>query len=244
MPDFSIPTNRDKVHSRMQIEPVRLVAQQRIIFKKLNYAKHKLFQFVFAVLFLFLGSASISGQVTDTTSRSKTPQQKKSSEVHEITGADKLAPKPTKHSPKMAALMSTLIPGLGQTYNKKYWKVPVIYAGLAALAYSINFNQTKYITYLNAYKYRLEGGPISGDNYPEFRDETLNEFQQYYHRYRNLSVIGASLLYIMNIVDASVDAHMFTFDVGDDLSFNFHPTLINIAHVNGYTTGLSLNIKF
>lgn len=141
--------------------------------------------------------------------------------------------------------MSTIIPGLGQVYNKKYWKVPIIYAGIVGLGYAINGNQKKYIQYRNAYKYRIDEDPSTVDDFPKYSDENLNTLQKFYHRYRNLSVIGATLLYVMNIVDANVDAHMFTFDVGDDLSLNIQPALINnYANLNQYTTALSISIKF
>lgn len=211
------------------------------VLKKTNQCKNKLFQFVFIVLFLC--PALSFAQVKDTASVSKNIQTKNPSIVNTVDSTKKFQNKPKYRSPKKAALMSTIVPGLGQVYNKKYWKVPIIYAGIAGLAYSLNFNQSEYITYLNAYKNRLNKIP---DNFPStiYSDEYLNSEQQYYKRYRNLTVIGASLLYLLNIVDAAVDAHMSTFDVGDDLSFNIQPTLINIAHANQYTTGFSLNITF
>ena len=151
----------------------------------------------------------------------------------------------TYHSPKKAAIMSAILPGLGQAYNKKYWKIPIIYAGFAGLAYAINFNQTKYVTYHTAYKYRIDKDSTTIDAFiGQYNDDQLSSLQSYYHRYRDLSVIGATLLYVLNVIDASVDAHMFTFDVSDDLSFNIRPTLINTASVNHYTTGISFNIKF
>lgn len=196
------------------------------------------------IVFMFLCQTSVLAQVTDAKSNSKNLQTKNSSLDIDSSSSDKLKAKPKYHSPKAAALMSTIIPGLGQVYNKKYWKVPIIYAGIVGLAYSFNFNQTKYVTYRDAYKYRIDGDSLTKDNYPDYNNETLNALQQYFHRYRNLTVIGASLLYMMNIIDASVDAHMFTFDVGDNLSFSIHPKLINTAHLNGYITGLTLNISF
>ena len=141
--------------------------------------------------------------------------------------------------------MSAILPGLGQAYNKKYWKMPLIYAGFAGLIYSLNYNQKKFTNYRDAYKYRIDNDPSTVDNYVGiYRDNDLFTLQKAYNRYRDLSVIGTALLYILNIVDASVDAHMFTFDVGDDLSFHVQPTLINTAHINQYHTGISLNIKF
>lgn len=202
--------------------------------------------FIFIFILLFLSTTSNFAQVKDTTLKSKnlkiTSTDLKADSLKETK--PKLQTKPVYHSPKKSALMSTIIPGLGQVYNKKYWKVPIIYAGLIGLGYSINANQSKYISYREAYKYRIDGDSLTIDNYPKYSEENLNTLQQYYHRFRNLSVIGATLLYVMNIVDASVDAHMFTFDVGDDLSFHIQPTFLNIANAKNYTTGLSLNITF
>jgi len=170
----------------------------------------------------------------------------------QVTNSVLLSPKPTitdsiivkYHSPKKAALLSSIIPGLGQVYNKKYWKVPLFYLGFAGLAYSINGNQIKYVKYRNAYKYRIDGDPLTVDAFPLYSDDNLNTLQLYYNRYRNLSVIGVTLLYVINILDASVDAHMFTFDVGDDLSLQLNPTLINTSNFNSYISGLSVSLNF
>lgn len=152
---------------------------------------------------------------------------------------------PKVHSPRKAALLSAVIPGAGQIYNKKYWKVPVIYAGAAGLGYAFSFNQAKYIEYRNAYKVRLINGPGTLGNYPRYSDSDLSTLQKSYHRYRDLSVIGGVFLYFLNVIDATVDAHLFGFSVEDnDLAFQIQPTIINTAQLNQYTTGLSLSIKF
>jgi hypothetical protein len=181
---------------------------------------------IFAFLF-FINTAS-KAQLTDTISKNDTTVKEKQK----------------YHSPKKATLMSAIVPGLGQIYNKKYWKLPIIYGGFAALIYSLDFNQSEYVRFRDAYKYRVDNNPATVDNYVGIlRDDDLFALQKSYNRYRDLSVIGLGLLYVLNIVDASVDAHLFTFDVGDDLSFNIHPTIINIANSNHYQTGLTLSIK-
>ncbi len=202
-----------------------------IIFKKHYLNKNGMFQLLFGISILFLTVSSGNAQVTDTASNSKSNQHP----------ASDPAVKPKYHSPKKASLMSTVVPGLGQVYNKKYWKVPIIYGGLAGLAYSFNFNQTQYVIFRDAYRDRLLGVP---DAYPRYTPDNLNTLQAYYLRFRNLSAIGISLLYLMNIIDASVDAHMFAFDVSDNLSLNIRPALINTAFSNHYSSGLSLNITF
>ncbi len=200
------------------------------MFHKLNHfiCSHRLFQLIIGITFLLLSANLCVAQATDTA---------KSNGIQLQTVSPKVQAK--YHSPRKAALLSTALPGLGQIYNQKYWKVPVIYAAFAGLAYSINFNQTKYIKYRNAYITSLDNtytGPYSQDQ--------LAILYKYYHRYRDLSVIGVCLLYVLNIADASVDAHLFSFDVDNNLSFNIHPTWITTADINHYTTGLSLSIKF
>ena len=150
-----------------------------------------------------------------------------------------------KHSPKKAALMSACLPGLGQVYNKKYWKVPLIYAGFAALGYAFYRSQTLYVNYRDAYKYRVDKDSTTVDKYVyTYSDNSLFELQQHYHRNRDLTVIGLGLVYILNIVDASVDGHLFTFDVSDDLSLNIHPNVVYIASAKQYQTGFTLKINF
>jgi Family of unknown function (DUF5683) len=198
-----------------------------LINKENTRFKITILKFVLILLPLFCISSSAISQVTDSTQKNITKK--------EIA---------KNHSPKLAALMSTILPGAGQVYNKKYWKVPVIYAGLIALAYSIDFNEKQYNIYRVAYKCRLDTDSRNDRFVGIYRDSDLNTLQKTYNRYRDLSVIGASLLYILNIVDATVDAHLFSFDVSDDLSFRMQPTLINTVYSNQYTTGISLNIKF
>jgi hypothetical protein len=135
-----------------------------------------------------------------------------------------------KHSPRKAAIMSACLPGLGQAYNKKYWKIPVIYVGFGALAYSLQANQAKYVRYRDAYKYRIDLDPSTTDQYVGiYSDENLASLYRYYHRYRDLSVIGIAAVYLLNVVDASVDAHLFHFDVNDDLTMNIRPSVYSPA---------------
>lgn len=161
------------------------------------------------------------------------------------TQADTVKKAPAKyHSPKKAAIFSAVLPGSGQIYNKKYWKVPVIYAGFAGLAYSFQFNQSHYVKYRDALKSRLDDDASTTDPYVDlYSDDQLETLYKYYHRYRDLTVIGGLVLYVLNVVDATVDAHLFTFNVDDNLSLNIHPALINTAGIH-YKTGIGLNITF
>jgi len=142
-------------------------------------------------------------------------------------------------SPKKAALFS-LIPGGGQIYTKKYWKVPIIYSALATSIYFINENQNKYTTYKNAYLQRING---EVDDYSElYNNSQLITIMDYYERNRDVSYIITAAIYLLNIVDASVDAHLLDFDVSDELTLSYAPSFINTPH--GKNTSLSLKMNF
>jgi hypothetical protein len=146
------------------------------------------------------------------------------------------------HSPRKATIMSAALPGLGQAYNKKYWKIPIIYAGFGVLGYFIKTNNEEYKVYKSAYKNRLDGDASTVDPYVGiYSDADLATLKNFYRRNRDLSIIGASILYILNMVDASVDAHLFYFDVSDNLSLNIQPEI----NPGPYTaTGLSFKLRF
>jgi hypothetical protein len=197
----------------------------------------KLFQLIVGITFLFLSLTESKAQVNS--------DSLKKNVIVSSEKTDTVKKEPAKfHSPKKAALLSTVLPGSGQIYNKKYWKAPVIYAGFAGLAYSFQFNQSRYVKYRDALKIRLDKDTTTFDPYVDvYSVDQLSTLYQYYHRYRDLTVIGGALLYVLNIVDATVDAHLFTFNVNDDLSLNIHPALINTAG-NRFNTGIGLNISF
>lgn len=129
-----------------------------------------------------------------------------------------------KHPPKKAALYS-LVPGGGQIYNKKYWKVGIIYAGMGALTYGVIYNQKYYQKYNNALDLRFDSDTTTFDEYPQATDGQLIELRDYFRRNRDLCYIGLSLVYIAQVIDAYVDAHLFYFNVSDDVTLNWSPTI-------------------
>lgn len=147
------------------------------------------------------------------------------------------------HSPAKASLLSAALPGAGQVYNRKYWKVPVIYAAFAGLGYLAKWNDNRYDTYRTAYRFRVDGNPETVDNYTEiYSDNDLKLLRDYYRRNRDLSLIFAGLVYVLNIVDASVDAHLFYFDVSDNLSMNISPGIMPYHRTS--LTGINIGLKF
>ena len=149
------------------------------------------------------------------------------------------------HSPKKATIMSAILPGAGQFYNKKYWKIPVIYTGFGGLAYSIIKNQDLYKDYRTALRYRTDDDPNTIDNFQQYSVDGLLQAKNYYRRNMELSYIFTTILYVINIVDAAVDAHLYEFDISDDLSLYLQPSMLDIPSAQNYcVTGLSLTLKF
>ena len=152
-----------------------------------------------------------------------------------------------QHSPTKATLMSLCLPGLGQIYNKKYWKVPVIYAGIGVLSYSIVFYTNYYLTYKSAYIEKFNGD--STGNYSDIvrklTKEEILSYREFYRRNLEITIIFTAIWYILNIVDAAVDAHLFTYDIKKDLSLRIEPTLIPpAAQYRNYSSGIKLCLKF
>jgi hypothetical protein len=147
-----------------------------------------------------------------------------------------------KHSPRKATIMSACLPGLGQAYNKKYWKIPIIYGGAAAVAYSVSFNNHYYKIIKQAYQYRTDTDTSTIDNYPYYSTDGLLTLKNYYRRNLELSFILGGVLYALNILDATVDAHLFNFDIKDDLSMRINPILMTSQ--NHSFAGLSFSFTF
>jgi len=157
-----------------------------------------------------------------------------------VEAADSTALSIRPHSPTRATLFSAALPGLGQVYNKKYWKVPIIYAGLGTCVYFIQRNNSKFQLYKDALVAEQDSDPTT-INDTGFSSFQLNDLQNTYRGWRDLSWIILTGVYILNIIDANVDAHLFYFDVGKDLSLQVHPYLSHTARIN---SGLSLILNF
>lgn len=162
------------------------------------------------------------------------------------------------HSPKKAAIYSAILPGLGQAYNKKYWKIPLVYIGFGAIGYFIDWNNDNYQLMLKGYRHWTDGNEettgyleiesIRRWNY-DINDPTdyshvkdaLQKQQDYYRRNRDLLIISFVGFYGLNIIDASVDAHLFNFDISDDLTFDWQPSMLNIDNNFVYCVNLKFN---
>lgn len=122
-------------------------------------------------------------------------------------------------APSRAAFYTTIVPGLGQIYNKKYWKVPLVYAGIGIPVYFWADNQRNYDRYRNEYKNRLQGKVDQTDEtLAGLDDQRLLDAQNLYRKNRDLSVVIAVGFYVLSIVDANVDAHLMQFNVNENLT--------------------------
>ena len=151
-----------------------------------------------------------------------------------------------EHSPTKATIMSACLPGLGQVYNKKYWKVPVIYAGFGIMAYFIVTNADYYIDFKCAY-IESSNGNING-NYSELvqkytQDELLST-REYYRRNLEISCLISVVWYAMNILDATVDAHLYTFNISDRLTIKAEPAMLPTGFSYRPAAGLKLSLYF
>ncbi|MGQ2981967.1 DUF5683 domain-containing protein [Flavobacterium sp.] len=144
-------------------------------------------------------------------------------------------------APSKAAFYSAILPGLGQVYNKKYWKLPLVYGGMGLSFYYYSFNNDKYHEYRGAYKNRLAGRPVTGE-LADLDNDRLIRGQRFHQRNRDLSLLITVGIYVLNIVDANVDAHLKQFNVNENLTFK--PTLEQNQFDMKYNAGFSINYQF
>lgn len=119
-------------------------------------------------------------------------------------------------------MLSATLPGMGQVYNGKYWKVPIIYAGFGTLIYFVDMNNTEYRFWREAWLARVDGNPNTTANLPH-STAVLERAMNYYRRNLEVTYLLSAALYLLNILDASVDAHLLNFDVGEELSMGMKP---------------------
>jgi len=145
---------------------------------------------------------------------------------------------------RIAAACSAIIPGAGQIYNKKWWKVPIIYAAAGGVGYLFLQNDIQYQSYKKEIIYRVEN-PNMVNEYANYSIDNLVTQKNYYRKYRDLTVMGLSLIYVLNILDAYVDGHLKKFDMSDDLSLRIKP-YENIYYTTkpNLTVGLTFQITF
>ncbi|RMF26140.1 MAG: hypothetical protein D6765_09365 [Bacteroidetes bacterium] len=144
-------------------------------------------------------------------------------------------------SPKKALFLSLAVPGAGQLYNKRWWKVPLVYGGLAGMVYLVDRNSTQYKRFQQAYLAALKGEPHEFGSALDAGD--LLRLRNTADKNRQLSYIGLFAVYLFQATEALVDAHLRSFDVSDDLSARFQPALLP-APDGPLAPGIGLVLRF
>lgn len=183
-------------------------------------------KYITIILLLFFGNALIFAQAKSET-KLVSKDTVKSQEINPL-------------APAKAAFYSAVLPGLGQAYNKKYWKIPLVYGAMGTSLYYYSWNNRKYNQYRNAYKNRLAG--YTDDKFQYLDDARLIQAQRFHQRNRDISLLLTVGFYILNIVDANVDAHLLQFNVNDNLSLNPKIEQNDINYKTNF--GLALNYTF
>ncbi len=149
----------------------------------------------------------------------------------------------TKKIPARAALYSAILPGLGQTYNGNYWKVPIIYSLFAGMYFLYEENNYKYNEFKQAYKNSLNGVPVD-PKFEKYDQSTLLQRKDYYKRNRDFNIIIGGLIYLLNVLDANVDAHLMDYDISPDLSLNVKPEINSFLVNQNYSNKPGFGLKF
>jgi hypothetical protein len=149
-----------------------------------------------------------------------------------------------KHSPKLAATLSAVLPGAGQVYNRKYWKVPFIYAFGGTLGYIGIQNYSVYNKYRKIIISRTANGEPFTDEYAKvYSTSNLITLQNQHRSFVEYCAVGLLAVYALQIVDALVDGHLYHFDVSEDLSFQWQPNMLFNYGKPYAAVGLTLNFK-
>lgn len=167
--------------------------------------------------------------------------------------------------PQRATMLAVALPGLGQIYNRKYWKVPIVYAGFGAIIYAADYNGSRYNTFLKAYQdltdafpetqsyLKLKGlenippedfDPVKNPSgYAWYKDRIIR-MVDYYRKYRDLSYIGIAIWYLASILDANVDASLFNYDVSDDLDIEVGPVKVPLTGMPAPGVAVTMRVTF
>lgn len=159
-------------------------------------------------------------------------------------GAEMIVIDTTVNKPNIAALYSAVLPGLGQIYNKKYWKLPLVYGGFVFFGYLLNYNHQVYEE-TRAALFAIDDGDSRTNPkppYDQLNKDVLERGNDFYRRNRDFVIILTVAWYALNIVDAHVDGHLNEFTITDDLSLNIRPSSEQLAYsVRNYGVTLTLN---
>lgn len=149
-----------------------------------------------------------------------------------------------RHSAKKAAWMSAVLPGLGQAYNKRWWKIPIVYAGFAGLGYGLYHFGSNFTGYRNAYRIQVDGDSSTIGSYKGVTNALeLKSYRDYHKRNLDIMAIITVVWYALNIVDAAVDAHLFHWNVDDKLALDLYPVAPSLSNSTA-SFGFSFQLSF
>jgi hypothetical protein len=148
-----------------------------------------------------------------------------------------------RYNPRKAILLAAILPGLGQVYNKKYWKLPLVYGGFYLIGTGIDYYNDIYTKYKGQLFENLESGNDKNGTYPGYTTAQLRRIVDRAQRERDFMVILMGGMYVLQMIDAHVDAHLKEFDLNPNLRVSLEPTLTQDALI-GRQTGVALVFKF
>lgn len=209
---------------------------------------------------LALPTDSIRINTTDSMSYTTSQEQQKDLSDSLNVTLDSLAksqpvtiPVVFKPDPQKSLWYAIIFPGLGQIYNRQYWKVPIVYGGVAGLTYAISWNGKYYRDYSRGYRDIMDSDPntksyekllpYSIDPSSSEAKNLMKSRQNTYRRYRDLSIVGAVAFYAITVIDAYVDAQLADFDISPDLSMQVAPTLFQTPNSYKPSVGVQLNFN-
>ena len=143
-------------------------------------------------------------------------------------------------NPRKATILSAILPGAGQVYNGKIWKVPILYAGFMTDIYFINFNNKRYETFREAL-FAFDAG--ESNQFPSLNRNSLVRNVDYWRQNRDMTILLLVGIYALNLVDANVDAHLSGFDISDDLALKIEPGATGLSAANS-PFGITLKLQF
>ena len=181
-----------------------------------------------AVCWLGIATSTVQGQ-TDSLGKAQKERVKKEDEKLSILPKD----------PKKATLLSAVLPGAGQVYNGKSWKVPILYAGILTDLYFVNYNHRRYESFRDALFALDKKEP---NQFPSLNRAALVRNVDYWRQNRDLTLLLLLGIYALNLVDANVDAHLSGFDISEDLTLQVAPHLGTVSASN--SMGVSLTLRF
>ena len=194
----------------------------------------------YSVLFFFLSFLSFSQIENDSITIEK--DSIKEALPKELVMTEQAVRKPIDAlAPSRAAFYSAILPGLGQAYNKKYWKIPLAIGGVATGIYFYQHNDKQYDRYRDAYKRRLAGYE-DDEFFGQVTDDGLIRAQKTLKQNKELALLITIGIYVLNIIDANVDAHLLQYNVDENLTFR--PHFQYNEQENASDLGLTLNFKF